>query len=266
MCSSDLLGERGIERRRAAEEQRLLREEALAGTEDEETRRGLLVEEYVGLGLAPEEAERQADFDLAKEKERATAEPDAGRGEPDVSGLGGADVVAGAAPAPAGLEPGAVGGVSVPSVEPAPVAADEQSALTPKTFVDRFIAGDFRNAEDTPPEVLQYLTNNGPEIEAEFASRKVPVAEAAPVAPASVIPPIEEVSPQAQIIEQLAPVVEPAAPVPAPAVEEAAPIAPAPVMTPKLSMKERTALAMQMVEDTVMANPDRKSTRLNSSH
>ena len=213
--TTEAVGQRGIERRREAEARRAEREALLAGAEDEETRRGLLVEEYVGLGLAPEEAERQADFDLAKEKERATAEPDAGRGEPDISGAGAADVGGGPAAAPAGLEPGPVGGAGVSPVEPEAVAAEQQPALTPKTFVDRFIAGEFRNAEDTPPEVLQYLVNNSDEIEAEFASRRAAPAEAAPaeavsVEPAPVIPPIEEVSPQAQIVEQLAPV----APVP----------------------------------------------------
>lgn len=45
--------------------------------------------------------------------------------------------------------------------------------------------------------------------------------------PASIIPPIEEISPQANIVEQLAPTVQPAPAATAPVVEEVAPIAPA---------------------------------------
>lgn len=242
--TTEAVGARGVERRREIEAQRLQREEALANAEDEETRRGLLVEEYVGLGLAPEEAERQADFDLTKEKERAIAEPDAGRGEPDVSGIGGADVGGGAAAAPAAIEPGSVGGVGVSPVEPEAVAADEQPALTVESFADRYVTGEFNDPKAVTPEVLQFLTNNGPAVEAELARRMgAPAAQPAPTEPAPAIPSIEEVSPQAQIAEQLAPVK--AAPAPAPAPSE--PIKPAPV-----AEIEPVAAPAPSPEDTVI--------------
>lgn len=246
--TTEALGARGIARRREIEQERLQREEALAGLEGEEARRALLVDEYINFGFSPEDAESYADYELAQEKERAAGELDTGRGEPDVSGVGGADVSGGVASAPAEPEPGAVGAAGVPPVEPTPVAGEQQRPLTVESFVDRYVAGEFRAAETTPPEVLQFLVNNGPAVEAELA-RRAGAAAPAPVAPAPVIPPIEEVSPQAQIVEQLAPVVEPAAPVaPAPEVE--------PILTPKLPMKERVNLASQMLSDTIITNPE----------
>lgn len=192
----------------AAEEEKLLTPE----TTDDRTRLADYFEQRYSLDR--EDAEAQADFILEKEKERATAEPDIGRGEPDISGVGAADVSGGVAPAPAAVESGPVGGAGVSPVEPEAVTAEQQPPLTPESFADRYIAGEFNQPGAVTPEVLQFLTNNGPAIEEALARRKEVASEAAaaPTEPAPVIPPIETVSPQAQIAEQLAPVEE-AAPV-----------------------------------------------------
>ena len=115
-----------------------------------------------------------------------------------------------------------------------------------------------------------------PAAEAEVPEPTLRGAEPEPVVPPTVIPPIEEVSPQAQVAKQLAevtppvapvveptaPAVEPAAPVAAPTVqaapvEEAAPVA-APTALPEAKKKvtpERITAAKEMLT-TALQSPD----------
>jgi hypothetical protein len=77
--------------------------------------------------------------------------------------------------------------------------------------------------------------------------------------PASIIPPIETITPEAQIADQLAGVAPPPKVAPAPVVEEAAPIAPPPVMAlpkaKKLVTPERITTATEML-NTTLTMPD----------
>jgi hypothetical protein len=71
----------------------------------------------------------------------------------------------------------------------APEAADV-GALTPKTYVDRYLAGEGRGTTETDLELQQYAANFGAEIEAEFARRQAaPVPVDTPSGPIEVTPP-----------------------------------------------------------------------------
>jgi len=185
--------ERGAPRPIATEEEILGEREALeaeieatgiAEAQDPEIK--TRAAEYMFLGYGPAEAVDMAVAQREKlraaqqreeEAEDVVSGPDIGRGEPDISGIGGAAAAPEVAPAPTTVGGEPVGGTRVPAGQPVVSEGAVEPAL----------------------------------------------------ATASIIPPIEEVSPQAQIAKQLAPVVEEAAPVAAaPVVEEAAPAAAAP--------------------------------------
>jgi hypothetical protein len=190
----------------------------------------------IDASATPVEAIEQAvaERDRAKADIEPTEEPDAteeldvGGGEPDVSGIGGADTGAEAAGPSADVGRGPVGGVGVPTGQPMAGEGVVEPALKPASII--------------PP--IETITP-----EAQFAKQLAPttapaVEDVAPIAPAPI-----------QAVEDVAPI----APIPAQAIEEAAPIAPPPVMAlpkaKKLVTPERITAATEML-NTTLAMPD----------
>lgn len=136
-------------------------------------------------------------------------------------------------------------------VAPAAPAAEE---LTPQSYVDRYLAGEGRGDTPADLEMRQFAANFPQEIEAEFASR---VQGQTPAAPAPVIPPIEEISPQAQINKQLAEVA-PVEPAPVEAAPEAPPAPEQSMALPDVKKKvtpERVSAAKELI-NAALQMPD----------
>lgn len=80
-----------------------------------------------------------------------------------------------------------------------PTAPVEQVALTPESYVDRYVAGEGRGATPADLELQQFAANYPEEIEAEFAKRTAPV----------------------EVVPETPEVLKPTPPTPTPVVEEA---------------------------------------------
>ena len=211
------------------------------------------------IEIAVAERNRQAELDQTEESDVAE-KLDVGGGGPDVSGVGGADAAAEAAGPSADVGRGPVGGVGVSAGQPVadegvvePALDEAKQTLTDKKVPlptrinvatqllnDTILNNEFVNVNDIDQkqfnQAKQQLANgkyNGDPVAALEAVTGKSFAAPTPLTPnvatpTSIIPPIDQISPQANIAEQLAPTVQPAPAATAPVVEEAAPIAPAP--------------------------------------
>lgn len=191
----------------SAEELDAIANEVITTPEDRAEFDTMFTNLNVGSGIPEEEAKRFAISAIAERKkaERVRAAPEAEAAEPIIA------------------------------EEVAPVVAPEQAEpLTPKTVVDRYLAGEGRGSSPVDLELQQFVTNNIDAVKAEFASRTAaPAVEEVVQAPITAAP-TAEVAP--------IPDVEPASAVkPAPAVE------PAPAI--KLSPIEQSAIDLVSAVD-----------------
>ena len=260
------MAERGAPRPIATEEELLSEREELEAeiaasdipeAQDPEVR--AIAAEYMQLGNSLDEAVATAAYELEEfrarakkaEEKSAAREPDVGGGEPDVSGVGEPDAVAEPAGPPADVGRGPVGGVSVPTGQPAPSEGVVEPTLVQPTpaqvkatvpDIEKVFEDNVFDFEDTygvtklnaeqkkqaariviqSPEVDPYdaindVLKRGQVLRGE--TKKAPTLEAGEA------PGTFRTTTTINGVEQVA-----EGPVSRPVVEEAAPVAPAPVV------------------------------------